>query len=94
MRIIFSLLAMTPLRKFGAGFSPRMPWLDPWSVHEGLRALWLFVVCVIPPLLYTHFHINNTDIRRTKGRQMETFVQSNNLSRFASTLFFLAFAEG
>jgi len=25
---------------------------------------------------------------------METFVQSNNLSRIANTLFFLAFAEG
>jgi len=25
---------------------------------------------------------------------METFVQSSNLSRIASTLFFLAFAEG
>lgn len=94
MQINFSLLAMPRLRSFGAGFLPRIPWLDPWSVHESLRVFWLFVVCVIPPLLYTHFHLNNTVIRRTKGRQMETFVQSNNLSRIASTLFFLHSPKG
>jgi hypothetical protein len=34
----------------------------------------LISVSIITPLLHTHFHQNNTLIRRTSGRNLETFV--------------------
>lgn len=89
MQINFSFLAMTWRRLLVAGFSPRKPGLNPGPVHEGLdigflRADWLFFVCVIPSMLYSHLHLNNTITRRTKGRRVEKFVQSNDFSHIAS----------
>jgi len=46
MQINFSLLAMPRLRKLGAGFSPRIPWLDPWSIRKGFSRNTLAFRCL------------------------------------------------
>lgn len=97
MQINFSLLAVPRVRQLGAGFSPWIPRFDSWAVHMELDTVFFsehigFSLSVIPPILYTHFNLNNTIIiiRRTTGRRLNTFVQSNNISGIASTLFFFS----
>jgi hypothetical protein len=74
-----------------AGLSPCRPGFDPRSVQVrflvdrearwqvSLPVLRLSPVRIIPPMFYTHFYTNTTFIRRTSGRNLETFKQSSVL---------------
>jgi hypothetical protein len=45
-----------------------------------LQVLIVFPISNIPPMLHIYLRLDNTNIRRTSGRTLETIKQSNTLS--------------
>jgi hypothetical protein len=83
--------AVSWLRGFVAGFSPWKPGFDPGSFpasfvvknvvlgHVFSQVLRFPSVGIIPPTLSTHLHLPVALIRKTNGRSLETFRESNTV---------------
>ena len=76
-------------KRLVASLSPRWPGFDPsqsncnWTQWHWVTlfnpVLRFSPVSILPPLLHTRRRLQTTLIRRTSGRRLETFKQSNGL---------------
>ena len=89
-------MVVTWLRRLVADFSPRRPGFHLWTVHVrfeldtlALGSVSLYVIRLYPdsiilPAFHNHLSFNTSLIRRTSGRKLGNFKQSNALSCMAA----------